>query len=500
MNKRPLVPAFLQKIDDNLLRNKPTIWATRTHLVLWFAVLFALALSIFCYLAFFDAKQYNSIGGWITFVGLLAFIGFVFWLIFLLRFNVFKRYGNWFAWDGVKAFALYFVCIGAMVAVCFIPSAIETYRANQQFGNDEIVNDINELNTTACKLEYGLLPLDWKKDTCKVVNELPTESTAGVQAENRGDTVVYVDKPVFRVIDTAELRTKLFQTDSVVKVSDSLYVFFECNNYNFIGSYNADAYASKKILRSAAIYRTVIRNYQKPDRAALLNRMEALKIKYAADSRYGYYYDGDDSYNVNDNYETKIRKQYSLSRIGFGIDNAVTKKYAWKYDWSSYLRIFFYITFVLTLLVFIFRHSTTKTFFLSLLTAVILVIFTGFMMVANYSSSETTVLSFIVVYYIIFAAIALSIFGAKVRKAIQGIALNLFLFMTPFIPLVFVALNDAMKDHYSRYQVNGVTVDESYNLPLYLLIAEIVGVVIFLALLEPLFRKLYRKWFAAAED
>jgi hypothetical protein len=72
--------------------------------------------------------------------------------------------------------------------------------------------------------------------------------------------------------------------------------------------------------------------------------------------------------------------------------------------------------------------------------------------------------------------------------------------MTPFIPLVFVALNDAMKNHYGSYQLNGVTIEESYNLPLYLLIAEIAGTVILLALLEPLFRKLYRKWFAAAED
>jgi len=143
MNKRPLVPSFLQKIDEQLLRDKPGTWSARTHLVIWFSILFSLALAVFCYLAFFDAKQYFSISGWVTFVGLIVFIGFVFWLIFLLRFNVFKRYGNWFAWDGLKNFALYFISIGAMVAVCFIPSAIQTYRANQQFGNEEIVNDIN---------------------------------------------------------------------------------------------------------------------------------------------------------------------------------------------------------------------------------------------------------------------------------------------------------------------------------------------------------------------
>src|SRR5258705_11908500 len=124
MNKRPLVPFFLQKLDDKLLRNNPNAWSARTHLVLWFSALFAIVLSVFCYMVFFDAKQYSSLSGWVTFVSLLAFVGFVFWIIFLLRFNVFKRYGNWFAGDGVKSFLLYFVSIGAMVEVCFIPSAL----------------------------------------------------------------------------------------------------------------------------------------------------------------------------------------------------------------------------------------------------------------------------------------------------------------------------------------------------------------------------------------
>ena len=500
MNKRSLVPFFLQKLDDKLLRNKPNTWSARTHLVLWFSALFAIVLSVFCYMVFFDAKQYSSLSGWITFVGLLAFVGFVFWMIFLLRFNVFKRYGNWFAGDGLKSFLLYFVSIGAMVAVCFIPSAIETYRANQQFGNDEIVNDINELNANACKLEYDLLPLEWKSDTCKIVNELPTDNAIDVQVETAHDTIVYTHKQAYRVIDTAQLRTKLFETDSVVKIHDSLYVFFEPENYKFVSSYNADEHSTKKIILSAAIYRTIIRKYQKPDRVALLNRMDALKTKYAVGSRYGSYYDGDDSYNTNDNYETKIRKKYSLSRINDGIDNAVRKKYAWIENWSSYLRIFYYTTLVLTLLVFIFRHTTVKTFFLSALTALLLVIFTGLMMVGNYESTETSLLSFIIVYYVIFGITAFTVTGIKVRRAVQGIALNLFLLMTPFIPLVFVAINDAMKYRYSSYQLNTPVVDKSYDFALYIKIAEITGAVIFLILLEPLFRKLYRKWYAAAED
>jgi hypothetical protein len=499
--KRPFVPAFLQQLDDALLRTKPTTWAARTHLVLYFAALFALVLTAFCFLVFFDAKQYSNLGGWITFVGLIAFMGLVYWLIFLLRFNVFKRYGNWFAWYGLNSFALYFISIAAMVAICFIPSAIETFRANQQFGNDEIVNDINELNTNACKLEYNLLPLKWRAEEYKVFNEVPVvaarvDDAAGAVAS---DTAAFTLHNTYYNIDTAELRRKLVAADSVVKVNDSIYIFYECPDYLFVKSYSADDYSKMKVVRSKDIYYSIIKNYQKPDRAALLKRMEVLKIKYAP-NRYSSYYQGIDSYNDNDSYDKKINTKYDLWGINNGIDNAVQKKYAWLKNWDSYTRVFYYITLILTMLVFVFRHTTVKTFFLSLLTGFILFIFTGLMMVVFRQDTETSILSFLIVYYVLFAALGLSVFGAKVRKAMQGIGLNIFLFMTPFMPLVFVALNQEIQRR-QYYNEPGYTLyPDTSNYNLYLLIAEITGSVLLLVLLEPLFKKLYRKWFAAPEN
>lgn len=504
-NKRPLVPSFLQKLDDDLLRNKPVTWSARTHLVLYFAALFAVLLSVFCYLAFFDAKQYNNLGGWITFIGLLVFIGFVAWLIFLLRFNVFKRYGNWFAWDGLKSFGLYFISIGAMVAVCFVPSAVQTFRANQVFGNDEIVKDINDINLTVCRLEYKLLPLKWTKEDCLIVpdkNLVPSRldiPTDEVTSEKIDSAVVPVNQPSYHLLDTSELRNKIANADSVVKINDTLYSFFECPDYQFVSSYGAREHSLVKQLKSKDIYYAVIKNYTQPDRAALLKKMEAFKIKYAARNRYSYY-ESDDFYNT-DTYDKKISSLYSLRKINNGIDNIVDKKYAWVEDWQIFLRVFYYITLILTLMVFIFRHSTVKTFFLSLLTAVILFIFSGLLMLISYNGDETTVYSLMIVYYLIFTAIALSGFGAKVRRVIQGIGINLCFFMTAFIPMIFVALNHAMdrKDYYERAVDNSTTnlIDHYY---LYLHIAEIGGSVLLLVLIEPVFRKLYRKWYAAAED
>jgi hypothetical protein len=509
MSKRPLVPSFIQKIDDKLLRNKPGAWASRMHLVLYFVAAFALLLFVFCYAVFFDAKQYSSIESWNVFIGLVAFVGFVFWLIYLLRFNVFKRYGNWSAMDGLRDFALYFISIGAMVAVCFVPSAIETMRANQQFGHEEIVKDINEININASRLEYNILPLEWRTDTCKVVEKKYTttvpEAPPEPYVEVVPDTVVSVvadtvidEEPVYvpdyTYLDTSELRTKLENADSLLKINDSLYVFYECPNYRFVSSYSADEYSEVKMLSSADIYNRVIKNYKQPDRTALLKRMEELKTKYAVN---GKYYRGNyDRIDENDNYEVKIDKKYDLARISNGIDNAVRKKQAWINEWHIYLRVFYYITLVLTMLVFIFRHSTVKTFFLSVLTAVLLAIITGLLTLIS-QGDEVSVLSFMIVYYVLFALLALSIFKTKIRNVVQGISLNLFLFATPFAPLVFVALKEA------RYYSDSLKVYEERDpvqIALYFLIAEIVGSVILVILIQPLFKKLYRRWYSAPEE
>jgi hypothetical protein len=288
--------------------------------------------------------------------------------------------------------------------------------------------------------------------------------------------------------------------DSVVKINDTLYSFFECPDYQFVSSYGASEHSLVKQLQSKDIYYAVLKNYTQPDRAALLKKMEAFKIKYAARSRYRYY-ESDDYYNT-DTYDKKISSLYSLRSINNGIDNIVDKKYDWIENWLIFLHVFFYITLTLSLLVFIFRHSTVKTFFLSLLTAVILLIFTGIMMLLSNSSDETSVYSFIILYYVIFTIIAFSSYGAQVRRAIQGIGINLCLFMTPFIPLVFVALNHEVQMRQYYRSPDGITTvrpDDSMYFQ-YLIIAEIAGFVLLLVALEFIFRKLYRKWYASTED
>jgi hypothetical protein len=128
-----------------------------------------------------------------------------------------------------------------------------------------------------------------------------------------------------------------------------------------------------------------------------------------------------------------------------------------------------------------------------------LAIITGLLTVVS-QGDEISVLSFMIVYYVVFAILALSVFKTGIRKAVQGIGVNLFLFATPFIPLIFVALNEAMYYNRHSYPINEIEVRDPAERALYFLIAEIVGSVILVILIQPLFKKLYRKWYSAPEE
>lgn len=97
------------------------------------------------------------------------------------------------------------------------------------------------------------------------------------------------------------------------------------------------------------------------------------------------------------------------------------------------------------------------------------------------------------------------IFTARSRSVFQGIALNLFTFLTPFMPLV-VASFYVIAKRYEYLHNRNIPGARYYEMqehfdsgPVYLL-AELAGPVLFLILLQFLIRILYRKWQAAPEQ
>lgn len=489
-SSRPLVPSFIKKIDRKLLLNSPSVWSTRTHLVLYFSVLFAAIVSLFCLLIYRDARVGSGTEILIGFLTLISFIGFIFWLIYLLRFNVFKRYGNWITGDGIRTFALFFVNILALVAIPFIPLYIESAMANKQYTAEELVNDINELNINANRLEYDLLPTYWKMDTLRIVTRSYTidrvskdtiwESVGPSDNVYNGNTKYATEKD--KDIDLAN-------ADSIIKKNDSLYYLYTAPDYTPVSCYTLNNFSSVKIKNNLAIYNEAIKNYTKPDREALTKRMKLLEQKYHT-SEFDYQYYGD----IETEHTQIISKKYKLRDINNTIDTIANKKYQWKDALPISLHLMFYFTLVLSLLVFIFRHSTVKTFFLSLLATVILSILTSLFIVMTSGNVDTLFILFIL-YFIIFAILGFSTISAKTRSIIQGIGLNLFLFGLPFMPLVITAYYFEIKDRENRYG-NYIYTDRTP----YYIAAEIIGFALLLILIEPLFKRLYKAWYATPEE
>lgn len=495
MLNRPMVPSFLQKLDNWLLRHHPTIWQTRVHLALYYILLTGIVITALCYVSFNDARRDTEIGGWITFTVLISILGLVIWLIYLLRFNVFKRFGQWKPLDALVSFLLYFVVSAGLVGLNFIPPIVQTFRANQQYSETEIIKDINDLNVTACLLEYDILPLQWQPDTCKVSNRI--EQSADAEATRPLQTV----NNYYRVVDTIELdRRRLNSSDSVVKLNPELYVFFSPPNYQFVDLYRSRWENSNEILRSAEIYRKYLRTKPVINRAELLGRMTELKNKWGVNNGLSYHY-GFEYDNSLNTYTNRIKSKYDLNRLDDGIDSALDKKFRFEREEGIFWRFFLYPAFFMALLIFIFRNSTVRTFFLTLLTVVLLMIFTGLLIVSLGASEESSFLGILIFYYLVFGGITLSISSSGKRSAIQGIGLNLFFFMTPFVPLMLTAyyIQATRWDVYYPYN-NRQTWPGGLSETELLLIAEVAGIVLVLLLIQLLFRKLYRKWYALPEN
>lgn len=509
--KRPLAPGFINKLDENLLLNKPDTWSARTHLVIYYGVLFAITLFIIGFVVPNEPRNRTSIYIWITLVSIVSFIAFVIWLIYLLRFNVFKRFGIVSPGDRVKTFFLYFLSIGTMVSWPFIPTIIESIRANKAYGNEELVNDVNNINIKLLQLERDSIPLRWTSETFIVRDSLPrydeSREDASVEA-----AAALVDSVVASVsdnayeknrnlIDTAELKFKIAEADSLKKINDSTYTFFKCPLYQFVHPYYADEYTPIKLFTSVALYEKVLKNYRLPDRRIVGKELKILLDKYKTTD------------DINNNYSNfaseddpeKALGKYALSKVTNNISNIAEKKYSWHKDnWPEYIRIFFYTSFILSLAVFIFRHTNIRTFFLTLLTGVLLVILTTiFSSLFNTLSIAMQIV--LLLYYLVFLLLAILGTKRKTRSAVSGIALNLFVAATAFVPLLITSLYYSfvrMKYYnYGHTEIERQLYEKKIALEkLHYLYAEIIGFIIFFFLVEFLFKYLYRKWYSQPEQ
>ncbi|HEX6428645.1 MAG TPA: hypothetical protein VF008_13210 [Niastella sp.] len=495
---RPLMPRFLKKAEQKLLLNKPGIWSTRTHLVLYYGVLFILFLATLCFLEPTDVRDYSISEIWIGFVSIISGIGFIVWLIYLFRFNVFKKYGNIHPLHTLGSFILYFIATGILVLFAYVHPVVESVRANLAYGDEEIVKDINAINIKIYQFEYDFLKANWDYDTIALVKDIKlAESSANYEADDQSSVIV---KPWYKYdyvkLDSTDFNNRLTGADSTVKINDTVYLVYTTPTLHFVSVYDADKYTKEQILSSFELFNKVIGHLPTSgERETIAKELGVLLQKYHF-SGYEKYDETPDPDN-NDSPFTLVAKKYQLRNIDNSIEHIIDKKYRWaRPHLPDYIRIFFYFTLGITLLLLIFRHSTIRTFFLTLLAGVLLSIFTAFVLAFS-RVEESTIFIWLIAYTILFFAGSLITWSNKKRKAVTGIMINLFVFLVPIFPLLFIGYY--YRSLSESYYVNQIPIDLSY-IKKYFIYAEIGGILLFLILLATYIGKVYRRWYSLPEN
>ncbi len=500
-NKRFLAPGFLNRLDQWLLIHKPETWSARTHLVLYYGGGFLLILGLLAFIFPDDPRTDSGVFNWVLFTSVITLIALVVWLIYLLRFNVFKRFGITKPLNRLKAFILYFISIGIILLISFIESGVECIKANRAFGDEEMVNDMNKMNMIITQLEYDSLNHVWGRDTFRIVDTIPAvaytpppPSLPPGYEEFTVDTAAVVildseeESQGIRLMDTATFNKSIRSGDSTQKLDDSTFIFFTCPTYIFVNNYRLEQFSSAKLYESADVYKAVVKDFKVPDKLKLNTEIEHLIAKYS-DPNYRYYT------SERRDYTYVMEKKYQIDKVESGLRNISVRKNFWRgSNIEIIVRVFFYITISLSLLVFIFRHSTVKTFFLTLLTACVICLLTA-LFIALSNSRATGLLFSMIFYFVCFLGISLMAWQTRIRSVAVGIGINLFVAMLTFMPMIIVGFAYAVYDESRDY--NQVTED---NRHIWMFIAEIAGPVILLMAIPTIIHKLYRRWYALPEN
>src|SRR5262249_13143809 len=119
-----------------------------------------------------DPRNPEEVYNWIVLISVISLLAFVFWMIYLMRFNVFKRFGEWKKLDTVKTFLLYFLVILIIVSWPFIPPIVQSIRADNKYSAAELINDVNAMNVKLCQLEKDSVNKRFSSDTLQLKNNL----------------------------------------------------------------------------------------------------------------------------------------------------------------------------------------------------------------------------------------------------------------------------------------------------------------------------------------
>jgi hypothetical protein len=528
--RRPLAPAFINRLDKWLLLNYPTLWATRVHLFLWYALIgYAVIYGTFRILPD-DPRHRSSLEEHQVVVGLLAALGIILWLIYLLRFNTFKRFGQ--PNPLAPALQLLLFCCVFFIASfsIMLPAFVEHQSARSEYTADELTDAVNQINYCVNVVEHEYNPVQIYPDTVIFVatedearernniNNSYSNATEEV-ADTLSDTTYTISlRHLYREhVSWEPIGNKdewLQREDTLVLLGDSGLVHYKWFNIVYVHENQSPDYSSVRPLSAYQLYHLIYKKKTVSEEEAL-NTLNKLSMKFAGMpiwNDYGpesNYRKHADSISVpklieyqEDIWESYLFDyRYNLSGIDKAIENIERRMYRFeRRDYvSTMCLVSGYLSLALSLILLMFRHSSLKTFAATFLTGIVLAVATS-VGLALFRVHTEGVLITILVNIIAFHAVALGLFGARKRSLWQGIALQLSVYSVFFIPLIgmglyYLRLRRLYPDHYNTtYNVLFVNEQLHYEM------AQWAGLALLLVMMFLLYGRMFRKWYAQPEE
>jgi|GEM_PF-2781761 len=539
----------LKNLSNRLLKNRPDEWTTRWPWVLVIGVSVHLVLGLVVLATQWDVRYETKYELWIGLIFIIIILGLVGYQLFLLRFNVFKRFGKLGPWHYVGTFLAYFFTMAMVVSWAYNPFAVTSITARLKYDDFQVAKDINRINVLLNIIEYDSIPKLWTRQKVVLVDKSGKQTYyaddhytnenhnynyghANTSIKNGTPTNRIVTEDYHGYIEMGELfyeDTRVARkdsltfytdlaTDSTVAINDSAYYRFYGPDYTHVGAYHQFFNHHDIELTDVDLFHQHIK--KKPPVKNLENlkaELSALIEKYSAknhNNRYRQYVNGIEVSTVAPNrpncpqgYRPYVKHKYQLNDLNEGIKNISERYYMWSWDKIGFFTYpLYYISFALSLLLFLFRHNRKRSFFYSMLAGVLLFIFSVTILALIKGEAEF-VIGLCIVYMIIFAVMASRIFTAQRNSLMQDMAKNLFIYFTPIIPLLITALYyEIKKDLFRIKRMEGsasytVQYQEAFQYEsLAILGSQILGFFLFIVLLHFVYSKLLRKSYALPDN
>lgn len=146
MLRNILFPGFLKRIDNRLLYHNPLLWSSRLHYVAWLVLLaWVLLAGVGLLIPVFNMDM--DFLGFYWMMAVLVFItGMILWLIYLLRHNNTKQFGDRSPGREWSNMLYQYLCMALISSIMFAVPAGMMVKAHFYIQKDSIVEKVNILN------------------------------------------------------------------------------------------------------------------------------------------------------------------------------------------------------------------------------------------------------------------------------------------------------------------------------------------------------------------